>query len=107
MLVVWRGYGWLAPVLALGAMILSQVAIDALYGDGFYTENAWPKTAAAIVAALSVGLLGIYLNHIKRGTVVDENTGEVLGKSPSHTLFFIPVEYWAVIILAVFFWATS
>lgn len=94
-------------MLAFGVMILSQVAIDAMYGDGFYTANDWPKTAAIILAALSVGLLGIFLNHIKRGTIVDENTGEVLGKSPSHYLFFIPVEYWALILPAVFFWATS
>lgn len=107
MLIVWRGFGWLVPVLAFGVMILSQVVIDALHGDGFYTANAWPKTVAIILAALSVGLLGIYLNHIKRGTIVDEDTGEVLGKSPSHYLFFIPVEYWAIIIPAVFYWATS
>jgi hypothetical protein len=107
MLIVWRGYGWLVPVVTFGVMILSQLAIDALYGDGFYTANAWPKTAAIIVAALSVGVLGIYLNHIKRETVVDEETGEVLGKAPSHYLFFIPVEYWAVIIPAVFYWASS
>ena len=107
MLIVWRGLGWLVPVITFGVMILSQVAIDALYGDGFYTANAWPKTVAIILAALSVGLLGVYLNHIKRRTTVDENTGEDLGKSPSHYLFFIPVEYWALIIPAVFFWATS
>jgi len=107
MLIVWRGYGWLVPVLTFGVMILSQVGIDAVYGDGFYTANAWPKTAAIVIAALCVGLVGIYLNHIKRGNVVDEETGEVLGKEPSHYLFFIPVEYWAIIIPAVFYWATS
>jgi ATP/ADP translocase len=37
---------------------------------------------------------------------VDEETGELMGKAPSHSLFFIPVEYWSVITLALFFWAT-
>jgi hypothetical protein len=40
MLIVWRGYGWLVPVVAIIVMILSQVAIDALYGDGFYTAKS-------------------------------------------------------------------
>ena len=107
MLVFWRGLGWLVPVIVLGVMILTQLAVDAFYGDGFYTANTWPKSAAVILAALSIGLLGFYLNHVKRGSLVDEETGEALGKAPSHTLFFVPIEYWAVITLALFFWATS
>lgn len=106
MLIIWRGYGWLVPVVILGVMALSQLAVNALYGDGFYTANAWPKNVAVILAALSIGLLGLYLNYIKRRTLVDEETGEDLGKSPSHYLFFIPIEYWAVITLALFFWAS-
>ena len=107
MLVVWRGFGWLVPVIAFGMMVLTQLAIDTVYGHGFYTANAWPKTVALIVAGIAIGLLGLYLNHMRRGTVVDEETGEVLGKSPSHYLFFIPVEYWALITPALFFWASS
>ncbi len=104
MLIVWRGLGWLVPVLVIAALILTQLAVDAVYGQGFYTANAWPKQAAFIAAAVFVGLLGVFLNHMRRGLLIDEETGEVVGKAPSHTLFFIPVEYWAVIVLALFFW---
>lgn len=107
MLIVWRGYGWLVPVVIFGMLMLSQLTIDAIYGDGFYTANTWPKYAAIGVASVCVGLLGVFLNHIKRGTLVDEQTGEVLGKTPSHYLFFIPVEYWAIITPAIFYWALS
>ena len=104
MLIVWRGFGWLVPVIVIAALILTQLAVDAVYGQGFYTANAWPKQAAFIAAAVFVGLLGVFLNHMRRGLLIDEETGEVVGKAPSHTLFFIPVEYWAVIVLALFFW---
>lgn len=107
MLIIWRGWGWLVPIVAFAMMVLTQVAVDGIYGDGFYTANAWPKTVAVVVAGLSIGLLGLYLNYVKRGTIIDEETGEVLGKSPSHYLFFIPVEYWALITPAVFLWALS
>lgn len=105
MLVVWRGFGWLVPVIVIAALILSQLSVDVVYGEGFYTANAWPKQAAFIVAAISVGLLGFFLNHAKRQLLVDEETGEVLGKAPSHSLFFIPIEYWAIIVLALAFWS--
>ncbi len=104
MLVVWRGFGWLVPVVIFAALILSQLSVDAVYGDGFYTANAWPKQAAFILAAIFVASLGIFLNHTKRKMLFDEETGEALGKAPSHTLFFIPIEYWAVIVLALLFW---
>ncbi len=104
MLIVWRGFGWLVPVIVMAALILSQLSVDSIYGDGFYTANAWPKQAAFVAAAVLVGFLGFFLNHMKRGYLVDEETGEVVGKAPSHSLFFIPVEYWAVIVLALFFW---
>ena len=106
MLFVWRGYGWLVPVIGFGALVLSQLAIDAYYGDGFYTANAWPKYVASGFAALLIGPLGIYLNHIKRKNLIDPETGEVLGKAPSHSLFFIPIEYWAVIIVVLLVWVT-
>ena len=107
MLIIWRGYGWLVPVVVFAALILSQLSVDAVYGDGFYTANAWPKQAASMVAAILVGFIGIYLNHTKRQIQVDEETGQVLGKAPSHSLFFIPIEYWALITLALFFWTMS
>lgn len=104
MLIVWRGLGWLVPIIVFAALILLQLSVDAVYGEGFYTANAWPKQAAFIVAAISVGLLGFYLNHRKRQILFDEETGEALGKAPAHALFFIPIEYWAVIVLALLFW---
>ena len=104
MLVVWRGFGWTVPVVVFGALILSQLSVDAVYGDGFYTANTWPKQAAFIVAALFVGFLGFFLNHKKRGVLIDEETGEPVGKAPAHSLFFIPIEYWAIIVLALLFW---
>lgn len=104
MLIVWRGLGWLVPVFVIAALILSQLSVDTVYGEGFYKAHAWPKQAAFIVAAISIGVLGIYLNHKKRQILIDEETGQAVGKAPAHSLFFIPVEYWAVIVLALLFW---
>jgi hypothetical protein len=104
MLVVWRGFGWLVPVIVVAALILTQLSVDAVHGEGFYTANAWPKTVAFVAAAICVGLLGLFLNYMKRQVLVDDETGEAVGKAPAHSLFFIPVEYWAIVILAFVFW---
>lgn len=107
MVVIWRGYGWLVPVLVFGAFLVSQVVVDTIYGDGFYKANDWPKYTATVTGALIVAALGYLLNYKWRRELVDEETGQPAGKAPSHTLFFIPVEYWSVIVLALFFWVTA
>ena len=105
--ITWSGFGWLVPIIWIVALVLSQSSIDAVYGDGFYTANAWPKHAALLIAAVPICFLGIYLNHIKRQDLIDEETGKVLGKTPTHTLLFIPIEYWAVIVLTMPFWTMT
>ena len=102
--IVWTGLGWLVPVIWIVALVLTQSSIDAVYGEGFYTANAWPKQAALLVAAVPICILGIYLNHVKRQALIDEETGKVLDRAPAHTLFFIPIEYWAAIVVTMLFW---
>jgi hypothetical protein len=106
MLIIWRGYGWLVPVVVFAAFILSQLSVDAMYGEGYYKANSWPKHMGTISGAILVGALGYFLNHVRRTYLVDEETGELAGKAPSHSLFFIPIEYWSIITLALFFWVT-
>lgn len=103
MLIIWRGLGWLVPVIFIAAIVLSQLSLDSIYGEGFYTNNEWPKSLAILVCSVVIAYLGYTLNHRKRKVTVGVVPREIT-KSSSHTLFFIPIEYWAIIIPALFFW---
>lgn len=103
MLVICRGFGWLIPVIVFGAFLLSQIALNSIYGEGFYKSNEWPKIAAVVASSLLIASLGYFLNYKKRQVFVDEESGEKK-KAPAHSLFFIPIEAWAVIIPVLFFW---
>ncbi|OAD24009.1 conserved hypothetical protein, membrane [Candidatus Thiomargarita nelsonii] len=103
MLIIWRGLGWLIPVVVFAAFILTQIGVDTVFGvEDYYKTNEWPKYFAIGIASLATALLGFVLNYKKRKIIHDERTGEPIGKSPSHALFFIPVEYWAILIPAIF-----
>ncbi|MFO6425233.1 hypothetical protein [Motilimonas sp. KMU-193] len=106
MLIVWRGYGWLIPIIVFGGFLSSQAVLNSIYGEGFYKANDWPKLAAIGVSSLLVAALGYWFNYKKRQVFIDPETGNKK-KSPSHTLFFIPVEAWALIIPVAFFWLES
>jgi hypothetical protein len=102
MLVIWRGFGWLIPVIVFGAFLLSQLALNFIFGEGFYKANEWPKVAAIVASSLLIASLGYFLNYKNRQVIIDPESGEKK-KSPAHSLFFIPIEIWAVIIPVLFF----
>lgn len=70
-----------------------------------YKVYEWLLYLSIGVSALSVAALGYFLNHKKRIIIRNEETGKVIQKSPSHTLFFIPIEYWALITPLIIGWA--
>jgi len=93
------GFGWLVPVVLYATLRVCQFSVDTIHGEGFYAATEWPQSLATFVSAFLLGTLGYYLNHVKRRDLVDEETGEVVGKALPHTLLFIPVEIWAAIAL--------
>lgn len=97
-MIIWRGYGWLIPVIVFLAFLCAQLGVERILGEGYYGENEWPKYAAIAVSTVLIAALGHRFNYVKRGVIIDEETGESR-KSSSHTLFFIPIEFWAVIVL--------
>ena len=91
MIVFWNGLGCLViPVVILGVLLAGFIA-DA-------EPNArWPQMFA--VLATSVTLLGLGLTLNRRRPAGRDPWGNSVQDRESHTLYFIPVEYWAAIVL--------
>ena len=102
MLIVWRGYGWLVPIIVVASFLVAQLSVDTVYGEDYYRVHEWPKILAIVTGSILVGLFGFFINYKKREEIIDQLTGKIR-KSPAHTLFFIPVEFWAIILPAIFF----
>ncbi|WP_419812900.1 hypothetical protein [Bacterioplanoides sp.] len=96
-MIIWRGFGWLVPVIVFVAFLATQMSLNSATGDAYYKQYDWPKAAAIALSSILIAALGYYLNYKKREIFTDPETGKTK-KSNSHTLFFIPVEFWAVII---------
>lgn len=104
MLMIWRGYGWATLIVFGVAWIAGVIAMKGIIDIDYYKANDWPQNVALIGASILTGLFGYYLNYKRRSIHIDNETG-VKTKSPSHTMFFIPVQYWGIIIPLVFSWA--
>jgi len=95
MLLIWRGYGWLTPIIAFVAMIVTFIIISFTFEDYLAKDSDIPLAISIIVSSLLVGMFGLSVNK-KLKRLIDPETGEE-HITPSHALFFIPIQYWAII----------
>jgi hypothetical protein len=95
---VFRGHGYLVIVFYFGSLVLMQLAVDSIFGKGFYAFNAWPKYVAVALGSLLCWVVGRWLNSGAGRRLVDPRTAkEELLPAPRHDFLFVKVEYWGVI----------
>ena len=122
MFIIWRGLGWLVPIVVILCLVAFNYSLDLLIAENYYKKFAWPKAAAIIFSSVLVGGLGIFLNSIKPSisSLTKEDIIAILNSKVSdyifvylalpkndqrknHTLFFIPIEYWSFLLFIFFF----
>ena len=86
-LIVWRGLGFLVPIIGFACALLTERAANAIARDDtFYTKQGWPILLAMAIAAAIIWPLGRALNRYDRN---------------AHSFFVLPMEFWALACLAV------
>ena len=101
-MIIWRGLGFLVFVITLAALIFMEVLTGRLFHDpSYYAAHGWPKLVGFLIAAVAVWLLGNSLNRRPGRVVIDKATGRQVVLKPTHSLFFIRVDYWAAILVVL------
>ena len=95
MILIWRGWGILAALYALAALFVGTIVQNAV-GGGLRAPVA--IGICEIVAALAVWLTGVRLNSQPDRQLVDVKTGQQVRLQRRHTLFWVPMQYWAPIL---------
>lgn len=99
---IWQGWGILVVVLYFGIGILMQNLINAVFHDPeYYSNNAWPIFLTAVVSGLAIWFVGLRFNGRKGQILIDKETGHEVELKSTHTFFFIPMQYWAIIIMVL------
>ena len=99
-MIIWRGRGFLVAVIIFGSSLVANLIFNAEVGPGYYDHHKWPFAVSLIVSAVICWFLGDYLRKRSDRIAIDKQTGkEFVVNQPQHTLFFIPMHYWAPILL--------
>src|SRR5262245_58175594 len=102
MLIIWSGWGFLAGVVGVACLIVTQVAVNAAMHDHQVSaSHAWAQVLSFWLAAGVMVPLGRALNRRTERELLDPRSGRrvVVHSGGGHSLFFVPVQYWWLIYL--------
>jgi len=104
-MIIWSGWGFLVVIIGGVSLVVTQLTVNAAMHDNlYYTNNSWPKFLALVIAAVITWPVGRAINRqrpVRRS--FDDQSGQwvVQYGGGGHTLFFIPMEYWAPILVVI------
>ena len=97
-MIIWRGWGVLtiAIVVLVGGLV-TAISFNLLKETGRFVGLAF--TAGLVAAALVNWFVGRRLNSAPGRELMDPATGQRVVLRRSHDLFFVPMEWWSVLLL--------
>jgi hypothetical protein len=100
-MIIWKGWGILAFVIPLISALFMQFGVNSYFGDDFYTTASWPLPLALFLSSVFVFASGNKLNNKEGRILIDPETYEEVLLKTTHSLFWIPMQYWSVIIIGL------
>lgn len=99
--IIWSGYGFLVAVIVFGFSLAANVTTNWVTGNNKYWDtHRWPFALSLLLSGLMCLLVGFLFRRRNARLLIDPETGEDVVLRESHTLFFIPVIWWAPILIA-------
>ena len=103
-MIVWKGWGILALVIPLIISLSVGSSLDAYYGEGFYKNSAWAMPLVLGISSILVFIVGSKINSKPGKIVIDPENNERIELKTTHSMFWIPLQYWSLIILSIAIW---
>lgn len=103
-MVIWKGWGILALVIPILCSLVTGTALDYFYVDNFYKNSESAMPLVLLLSAVLVLFVGNKLNNKPGRKLIDPESNELVELKETHTMFWVPLQYWSVIIIAVSAW---
>lgn len=98
MLIIWRGYGFLVPLITILIVGVTSVVFTSV----FKPTQPYGVCIGAFAAAAALWFAGNSFNSpAKDRVMIDKLTGQEFILKHNHSFFFIKMQYWAYIVGAI------
>lgn len=99
-MLIWQGLGAFAFVIPFVTVLVFQVLTQVVGGEAAMRQNVQVINGVALItSAVIVSVMGRRLAARPVRELVDKVTGQEVILRERHTMFFVPMKYWA------WFWA--
>ncbi len=99
-MIIWNGLGFMVAVIIFGFSLLANMISNHYYGTAYYSERKWPLALSLLCSGVICWFFGKYLAMKSDIIAVEKETGkEIIVNRSSHTLFFIPMQWWSPILI--------
>ncbi|TVO72256.1 hypothetical protein [Sedimenticola selenatireducens] len=103
-MLIWKGWGILAIIIPLLCSLLVGEALNSMYGDGFYKASTWAMPLVLFLSSVPLTFIGYKLNKRQGRILIDPENNEKVELRETHTMFWIPLQYWGGVITAIAIW---
>lgn len=100
-MIVWQGAGFAGILIPLIFVALGNYGLDKALGDGYYSSHSWAPMSMLMASALVVWWLGKRLANLPGRELIDPQTQEKVILKEKHTIFWIPLHYFAVVLAVI------
>ena len=102
-MLIHSGAGLLIPIMCFISFWFTRDFFDYTLsmGQGYFWVHSWTQMCATIVAAAACYGVGVYFNRHRHRTLIDKKTGEEVRDGSQHTFFFVPMHWWAFVVLII------
>lgn len=99
---IWKRWGILVVVIGFGLLVVTELVVDAVWGEGTYAAHSdlWAG-AGFVLGGAVISAVGLRLNRWAR---TEEGPWLPISQLPyreRHTFFWLPMEYWGVLLVMV------
>lgn len=104
-MIFYTGRGWLVPLLFIAPFLVIGVFLSKITGFDVLDRTApsWPLHTLILMGAVLTSGAGWWVNRKKIEEVTYEKSGPVTTYRTRHTLYSIPMQFWGLIGLAIYF----
>ncbi|PHS23070.1 MAG: hypothetical protein COA83_10650 [Methylophaga sp.] len=103
-MVVWKGWGLAIIGFVFIFVLPIELLVEHYFGIGQYKLLPWPIPLAIFLGAIPTTLVGVMLNKKPARVLIDPETGEKVELKSTHSLFWIPMQYWGIILVSLSLW---
>lgn len=103
-MIIWKGWGILAVIIVIVCFLATELICNTLFGSGYYKSSSWVMPFALIIASGLIFFVGTKLNNKPGRVVIDKETNQEYILKSTHSLFWIPLQYWSAITAMLAVW---